>query len=573
MVFDSIEKNSFAVENTDIYDKFRQLNNGFESGLKSVDGVYKKSDFNIQKTSINRWLNSEANIVSKIPTSVVGDNLSSMYNGVKTLDGKSTLGIKEISKWKGNEYSNIKSKAGYSAEVISTTKENLMNIANDTGITTVRADDLPEYFKKNDQYVDKVRMDKNGNIIETIQTKFVGKNGKECIERLLSKKHHKYLEEGKVDKIEIPKDYYKEAKNELASRRSKITQEIERLKTTNKTEALERKQARLKDIDILDEKLEASTVTQREAMLSVQHPKLYIAKTIASKAAMDGITQAGVAAVVAGAFSATDNIGKAMQGEITPIEAGKNIAINAGVAGGAGFTMGFINSSVSMAMQSSGNELIKKIGSAGGGCLPAATVVYAIEIHDSVIDYSTGKLDGLEFVDEMAKGVAKVTGGFVGGAIGVTAGSVAGPAGSLIGGIGGSSVGGTIGEMGYEGAKEIVNTGIELVTGETDINEVVDDIQVELEKTVKSAAELKESATQLTSNAVNYVITSEAYATAVEVYDGALDAGTEELDKLKDKAKGYATAAIDKAGDFGEGTAKEVKKAISNFNVKHSLPF
>ena len=52
-------------------------------------------------------------------------------------------------------------------------------------------------------------------------------------------------------------------------------------------------------------------------------------------------------------------------------------------------------------------------------------------------------------------------------------------------------------------------------------------------------------------NTVNYVITSEAYATAVEVYDGALDASAEELNKLKDKAKGYATTAIDKAGDFG----------------------
>ena len=173
----------------------------------------------------------------------------------------------------------------------------------------------------------------------------------------------------------------------------------------------------------------------------------------------------------------------------------------------------------------------------------------------------------------MAKGITKVTGGFMGGAIGMTVGSVVGPAGSLIGGIGGSSIGGEIGEMGYEGAKEIINIGIELAKGETDINEVVDDIQVNLEKTVKSAAELKESATQLTSNAVNYVITSEAYATAVEVYDGALDASAEELNKLKDKAKGYATAAIDKASDFGGGAAKEVKKAISNFNVKHSLPF
>ena len=42
---------------------------------------------------------------------------------------------------------------------------------------TYRADDRPDLFHKNDQFVDKIRVDADGNVLERIQTKFVGSDG------------------------------------------------------------------------------------------------------------------------------------------------------------------------------------------------------------------------------------------------------------------------------------------------------------------------------------------------------------------------------------------------------------
>ena len=78
-----------------------------------------------------------------------------------------------------------------------------------TGVKTYRADDRPDLFQKNDQYVDKIRVDSTGNI-ERIQVKFVGKDAAECLSKLTSKDFDKYFNDGKVDKMEVPKDYYTE---------------------------------------------------------------------------------------------------------------------------------------------------------------------------------------------------------------------------------------------------------------------------------------------------------------------------------------------------------------------------
>ena len=55
-----------------------------------------------------------------------------------------------------------------------------------SGLTTYRADDLPGEFKKNDQLVDKVRKNAQGQIVERIQVKFVGGDGAQCLKKLAS---------------------------------------------------------------------------------------------------------------------------------------------------------------------------------------------------------------------------------------------------------------------------------------------------------------------------------------------------------------------------------------------------
>ena len=85
-----------------------------------------------------------------------------MYHGIELENGGKTLGLEDISKLecKHPDYmaQNIKQHAGYAAEVISTTKENLAAKLEGSGIQTYRADDRPDLYAKNDQYVDKIRV-------------------------------------------------------------------------------------------------------------------------------------------------------------------------------------------------------------------------------------------------------------------------------------------------------------------------------------------------------------------------------------------------------------------------------
>ena len=81
-----------------------------------------------------------------------------------------------------------------------------------------------------------------------VQTKFVGKNPEECFKKLMSKKYDKYFVEDKVDKVEIPKDYYKRvmklAKDEIAD----VERQIERLKADVNEKELSTRQAMLESL-------------------------------------------------------------------------------------------------------------------------------------------------------------------------------------------------------------------------------------------------------------------------------------------------------------------------------------
>ena len=160
-------------------------------------GEIKNSNFSTK--AIANWLNNGSYEKIRQNGHEVAKMLRRMESGEEILGGKTTLGLKEIGKWKINPkyyYQNVRQQSGYAAEVISTAKENIKNILKKNGITTVRADDMPKLFGKNNQFVDKVRI-KDGKIIERIQTKFIGKNPKECLNKLASKKCEKYISSGK----------------------------------------------------------------------------------------------------------------------------------------------------------------------------------------------------------------------------------------------------------------------------------------------------------------------------------------------------------------------------------------
>ncbi len=225
-----------------------------------------------------------------------------------------------------------------------------------------------------------------------------------------------------------------------------------------------------------------------------------------------GMEQAAMAASITCAISTVDNVSACLDGEITADEAAMNIGKDTLAAGAIGYGAGFVTHAVASSMAGSSNALISSLGNS---CVPAAAVSFGISSYDSVMVYAQGEIG----VDELAYDLGEI-------AVGV-AGSLGGAA------LAGAAVGSVV-----PGAGTVVGAGVGLVGG-----------------------------------MVGYAVTTAAYETAVEQAGEAIEAHSDEIKQLSDKAESIAKETINKASALGETAANDVRNAINDFNIKNSLPF
>lgn len=530
--FDSIENKALDRSSLDISGKIESLHNAFESKIVPKDGYYipELPDVSINWTN---WLGIET--AQKLGE-ISGDNIETvkrMYYGVEN-EGVKTLGLEEISQWKLNpEYrqQNINQQSGYVAEVISTAKENVIAQQEGTGITTYRADDRPDLFPKNDQYVDKIRVDANGRVVERIQSKFVGHDGESCLQKLMSKDFDKYYSDGKVDKMEIPSDYYDQIKsNDLIGEKIRnLEKQVERLNADGKTDIAQNKQAQIDKLKKLDKMLERSTVSSDEAKYARLHPKRYVnnlfipdsVKIAHETGKTTGLHAAGLTAI----SSTVQDIRSVSRGEMTIDQACKDVAIKTTEAGTLGYGTGFVSTLIANGMSDSSHELLKSLSKTG---MPAATVSFAVESFDSLSDFAQGNIDGRQLAVDLGENAVGVSsnmagstigasvggtvGAFAGGAIGSVVPGAGTAAGAVIGGKAGAAVGGIVGGM------------------------------------------------------VGYAVTTEAYRTALAYEPG--QAGV-----LADKAKTFASETLESVKSYAPDKVDTVKDSINRFASENSLPF
>lgn len=433
------------------------LHSNFESSLPMVAGAF--DSVNPSFSDNLGWFVGIENqaILQSIRPSIM-ESIETMLNGQLDINGNQTLGLVEISSWEIHPeffLQNLRQHAGYAAEVISTAKENIIAAAEGTGITTYRADDRPDLgFAKNDQYVDKIRVNAAGEVIERIQTKFVGNNGTEWVQKMMSKRFDKYLSGDHVDKIECPKDYYDEAKAYISQRKEDLGRQLERVTADGKDDVAQTLQSRIDRLNKLDDMIEQSTVTTDEARQSVTQPQRSVAKLFSGEMLEANLKEGayGAAAAAGLTFVSSSVIHGAefMNGDITVDEMVREIAAETGTAGAIGGTTAFIRATVASSMQSSSCNLIRNIG---GTCLPACAVAFAVESYDSVMDYAQGAIGAEELVYELGHNAATIAGGALGGAkVGAMAGTAFGPAGMFAGGLVGGLVGSAVASGAYETA-------------------------------------------------------------------------------------------------------------------------
>lgn len=386
------------------------------------------------------------------------EQTDNMFYGHLDSNGSQTLGLIEISGWNLNpDYyeQTLNQHAGYAAEVISTAKENLIAHMTGSDITTHRADDVPELgFPKNDQYVDKVRVDANNRVIEKIQTKFFGKNGSEWVQKMMSEKCEKYLDRDRVDKLECPKDYYDEAKTYISQKLDDYARQLEHVTAEGKTDAIERIQKKIDKLNTIDDMIEQSTVGRKEARDAVAKPRSVMAKLFRSEAfgvaLEEGAYGAAAAAGLTFVSSTAIHGAELYNGEITAGDMVRMVASETGAAGALGGGTAFVSSAAASMMQTSSCNLIRSIG---GSCLPASAVAFTVESYDSFMDYAQGTIGADELAHDLGHNAATILGGAVaGGKVGAAAGTAFGPAGTIAGGLVGGLVGSTVASGAYETA-------------------------------------------------------------------------------------------------------------------------
>ena len=459
MRFDNIEGALKEIQKLSLEEKLSSFHDSFESRNKGEDEAGIKTDEkdSVLLGNINGWIgentdvqNPDAQLDSeKIPYAM--DILNRMVFGAEE-HGIHTLGLNEVSDWKINEdyrQSNVRQQAGYTAEIISTAKDNLQSLAGDTGLQTYRADDRPDLYDRNDQYVDKVTFDAQGNLVERTQVKFVGHDGESCLQKLMSDKFAKYYDDGNVDKIEIPSDFYDEIREQklIETKRQGLNTQLQKVQELGKTEATENLKKRIDRLEKIDGMLKRSSVSLQDAIDARLDPQGYLPnilnvdqlKDASQHALKEGVKEAKETAVK----SSIEHMSKVLRKDETFKEAGQNIAIETGTAAFNAAKTAFVDDMTAEKMEDSSRELIRQMPSEETGTQAMESGMHA---YQCAINFAQGRTDFQEFAyemgDKIARNAGKAAGTAAGGVIGAHVPGVGIKRGALIGGAVGTAVAG-----------------------------------------------------------------------------------------------------------------------------------
>ncbi len=228
--------------------------------------------------------------------------------------------LEEISKRKINPNyinQNINQQAGYSAEIKEQARVNAHNILAGKRERLHQYDDLssekkpqvkklfPNYAtpSKNHELVDYVGVDEKENVIPgtLTQSKFVGRNGEECFEKLLSKDYEKYLENSV--KINVSKDSFRDIQ---------------------KADILER---RLQKCKTIKAHTRPASITKAEAIEARLNPKLSAAKDVTNLSHQAGMNAMPTDALIGGGVSLVTNVWECVVNGKDPKKAIEHTAI------------------------------------------------------------------------------------------------------------------------------------------------------------------------------------------------------------------------------------------------------
>ncbi|MDR0442152.1 MAG: hypothetical protein LBH44_01935 [Treponema sp.] len=352
------------------------------------------------KTLANVGIASAATEVVQRYGSAVKEHLV-IYDGQDNEAGKTLKkSLKSISKQKINpdyEYQNLKQQAGFAAEVKETARENAERIINGDKTRITRTDDIG---RVNDPLFDHIELDSKGKVIagSGSQMKFVGKNPKEALNKLASKKFEKYLD-ADVE-IEVPSNYYDGIKTETQAKIKDLQQQVKTLKSQGNNEAAKQCQDKLEKYKKIDKKLQKSKTSTNDAMEARKAPEVSTVKDIAKISHKAGLEQAKWGAGIGGGLSLVKNVVSVAKGDIEPDEAAISVVKDTGTGAVVSYSNAFAGSVIKGGMQNAKNGTIRALAKTN----IAATIVTAtVETGKTLGKYIKGEIDGVECLTELGE--------------------------------------------------------------------------------------------------------------------------------------------------------------------------
>ena len=334
----------------------------------------------------------------------------------KIRKAKSLKSVSEIGQSPGNEYRGLKQKAGFAAEVKTSAKANADHIISGDGRRTLRTDDVKKQLDSqgnqiggvNDQTYDLVDIDSAGRIINGTQRqmKFVGENGTDCAKKLLGNGFDKYRE--RKAPIEIPADFYEEAKAEFDRQINDIQDNIEKAKANGNYELMKSHEKRLEKVKetkkLVEEgerlTAEEAKVKDKEAQRAVEHPGLSTAKDVIKTANKAGLKQAGIGAAMSGAISIIKNFVACVKGEKEPQDAAVEVTKDTGTGAAFSYATAFSGAVVKGTMQNASSEYIRSLSKTS---LPAQMVSTTVNVGKVMARFIKGEITGTECIVQLGE--------------------------------------------------------------------------------------------------------------------------------------------------------------------------
>ncbi len=325
--------------------------------------------------------------------------------------------LEEISKRKVNPNyikQNINQQAGYSAEIKEQAHVNAHNILAGKRERIVQYDNLsngqkaqvkklfPNYAtpKKNHEIVDYASVDEKGNVIPgtLTQSKFVGRNGKECFKKLLSKDYKKYFENGA--KMNVPKDYYRDIQKAADAKIESLESQIAKQKGLGDFQKAAILEKELQKCKTIKAHTRPASATKGEAIEARLNPNLSTAKDVTSVSHQAGMNVAQTGALIGGGVSAITNIYECIANGKDPMKALKHTLVATAKGGALSYGSAFASSSLGGLMQSSANKIIQSLGK---GSVPAMIVGACVANATILGRYFSGKIDKTELLKQLGK--------------------------------------------------------------------------------------------------------------------------------------------------------------------------